>query len=179
MTAKAKIWVSADHHIDHARILEFKREDGTRLRDFDNIDHMREEIIRRHNEIVRPEDHWYCLGDYSMGRGGLAHLSRFNGHKRLVRGNHDQRKTREYIAAGFEEIYGVRVFRPQDLGIEIGAVLSHIPLHPESVKRWTKNVHGHLHAGFVKKENNTPDPRYVCVSLEMTNYYPLLLTEIV
>lgn len=50
-------------------------------------------------------------------------------------------------------------------------ILSHIPIHPESVGRFGTNIHGHLHYQKVD------DPRYVCVSLEHTDYFPIEIHE--
>ncbi len=126
----AKIWVIADTHFGHSNIVhKFKRADGSPLRDFKNVHEHDETIIRNWNERVRPEDHVYHLGDFAMARIHLATAQRLNGHKRLVRGNHDIFKTREYVEAGFEEIYGVRVFRPQDQQGKSGFILSHVEKH--------------------------------------------------
>ncbi|MEJ0025941.1 MAG: hypothetical protein WDN01_07930 [Rhizomicrobium sp.] len=175
----AKIWVISDTHFGHANVVhKFKRADGTPLRDFKNVHEHDETMIRKWNECVRPEDHVYHLGDFAMARVHLATAHRLNGHKRLVRGNHDIFKTRDYLDAGFEEIYGVRVFRPQDQQGKSGFILSHVPLHPGSVQRWARNVHGHTHANVVLDEHGHPDPRYVCVSVEHTGYAPVLLNTL-
>jgi calcineurin-like phosphoesterase family protein len=88
---------------------------------------------------------------------------RLNGRKALVRGNHDIFELKLY-AKYFDQIYGVKVF--DDM------ILSHIPLHPESIARWGFNVHGHLHA------NSMNDPRYLCVSVEQTDYRPITLEQV-
>ena len=46
-------------------------------------------------------------------------------------------------------------------------VLSHVPIHPESVARWKGNVHGHLH------ENKLEDKRYMNICVEHTDYTPV------
>jgi calcineurin-like phosphoesterase family protein len=170
------IWVSSDHHFGHRNILNFKRRDGiTPLRPFADIDEMHETMIARHNAVVRPQDHVYFLGDFAINKGGLKFLARMNGHKRLVRGNHDIFKTREYIEAGFDEIYGVRVWPKHNL------IFSHIPLHPHSLssRDWI-NVHGHTHDSVVVRESisgEVPDVRYRCVCVEQIDYTPVLLME--
>jgi calcineurin-like phosphoesterase family protein len=174
----ARIWVVSDTHFGHANILNFKRDDGTPLRVFQHIHEHDEYLIARWNERVKPEDHVYHLGDVAINRRHLSLISRLMGHKRLVRGNHDIFKTKEYLDAGFDEIYGVRVFRPNDQQGKTGLVLSHIPLHPSSVQRWARNVHGHTHARVVLDENGHPDPRYICVSVEQTGYAPVLLDKL-
>ena len=54
---------------------------------------MDEEIISRHNEIVKPEDETYILGDVGFNPSYAAKcLSRMNGTKHLIIGNHDKIK---------------------------------------------------------------------------------------
>jgi len=140
----SRIWVNADCHFGHPNILNFKRDDGSLIRGavFQNS--------HEHNAVVRPEDHVYFLGDVAINRRFLPLVTRMMGHKRLVRGNHDIAKTKEYLDNGFDEIYGVRVFRAQDQQGKTGFFLTHIPIHPRSLPAWARNVHGHLHANIVK-----------------------------
>ena len=94
-----------------------------------------------------------------------------NGHKRLVRGNHDIFEDKLYYECGFDKMYGVRVWPKHNL------IFSHTPLHPDclSGRGWT-NIHGHLHSNLVMESNGKiPDKRYQCVSLEHTNYKPVLI----
>lgn len=53
---------------------------------------MDEEIIRRWNEVVEPEDIVYHLGDIAMGTivDSLPKVARLNGYKVAVLGNHDR-----------------------------------------------------------------------------------------
>jgi len=172
----------ADNHFSHANIITFNRNDGTRLRDFASAEEMDEHMVECWNRVVRPQDTVNHLGDVVINRRALPILSRLNGKKRLIRGNHDIFKTAEYMQY-FDEIYGVRVYQQH------GIICSHIPLHPESLSRWKVNVHGHLHANRVM----TPpelletgcimpagiDPRYINVSVEQINYTPISLEEII
>lgn len=134
---------------------------------------MNEELVRRHNEVVRPEDHVYFLGDFAINKGGLKYAARMMGHKRLVRGNHDIFKTNEYIEAGFQEIYGCRVWPKHNL------IFTHIPLHPDCLnsRNWI-NIHGHLHSNLIMETSGKiPDKRYRNVCAEQTDYYPILIME--
>lgn len=148
---------------------------------------MDEEMIRRWNEVVREQDKVYHLGDVVINMKFLNILERLNGTKRLIRGNHDIGKTKDYLKY-FKEIHGVRVL--EDI------VLSHVPLHPGSVtERWNCNVHGHLHANIVERPSGNlipvsrwiggeliaefePDPLYVNVSVEQINYTPIEFSEL-
>lgn len=168
------IWVASDHHFGHNNILRFTDKNGELIRGkiFKHIEEHDQNIIKWHNELVSPEDHVYFLGDVVINKRFLWLIRTMNGHKRLVRGNHDIFRTRMYLESGFDEIYGVRVFPKTKEG---SFIFSHIPLHPESLKsrNWI-NVHGHLHNSVVMKDGK-PDPQYMCVSLEQTGYKPVLL----
>lgn len=158
-----KIFFIGDTHFGHANILTFTRSDGTPLREFAHVDEMDEHIITQWNSVVRPVDKVYHLGDVAINQKYLHLCGRLNGHKRLVRGNHDIYNTKKYVEY-FEEIIGVRVFHDLPCGV---VAASHIPIHPDSLNRWTANIHGHLHS------NTLPDPRYINLSCEQINYTPV------
>lgn len=174
------------HTFGHTNSWEkFKLPNGDPLRPFTSTEEMDETMVERWNAVVRPQDTVYHLGDVVINKKSLHHVKRLNGKKRLVRGNHDIFKDAEYREVGFESLYGVRVFVDQ-------FILSHIPLHPDCVtERFRVNVHGHLHANELMQEYDTgmgstfhrdmamrPDPRYLCVSVEHTDYRPLSFDEV-
>jgi calcineurin-like phosphoesterase family protein len=172
----ANIFLISDTHFGHEKCCTtFKRNDGTPLRPFENAQEMDEEMVRRWNKVVREHDKVYHLGDVVIGAKHLATLSRLNGSKRLIRGNHDIFKTKDYLQY-FKEIYGIRVL--EDM------VLTHVPLHPESItQRWRVNVHGHLHANRVTITKSTletkiNDPLYFSVCVEQIDYRPIELSEL-
>jgi calcineurin-like phosphoesterase family protein len=161
------LWFISDTHFGHENIyrVPFRRVDGSPLRPFPTAADADNYMIEKWNEIVKPSDHIYHLGDVVIDRKHLAIVPKLNGHKRLIRGNHDIFKTRFYFDAGFEEIYGVRVFHDM--------IFSHIPLHPTCInQRWKGNVHGHLHG------NEMNEPRYLNISVEWTDYAPISLEQI-
>ena len=169
----ANIFFASDHHFGHANILNFKREDGSPLRVFKDIDHMNEYMVMQHNRRVRPGDKVYFLGDVTMARNAksLEILGRMNGEKVLIKGNHDLAKPEQYLQY-FKDIRAVHQFD--------GMILSHIPIHPESLGRWGVNIHGHLHANRVLMPlSKIPDKRYICVCMEqLDDYTPVSLEEI-
>lgn len=188
-------FVISDTHFGHTNSWEkFKLPNGDPLRPFTSTEEMDETMVERWNAVVRPQDTVYHLGDVVINKKSLHHVKRLNGKKRLVRGNHDIFKDAEYREVGFESLYGVRVFVDQ-------FILSHIPLHPDCVtERFRVNVHGHLHANEVMWERRKlvsrgwndhysshpdeyqdvmeQDPRYLCVSVEHTDYRPLSFDEL-
>ena len=87
----------SDTHFGHTGVCRFTREDGvTKLRPWDDPDEMDEEMIRRWNDRVRPNDKVYHLGDVVINRRALKTLARLNGDKVLIRGNHDIFRDSEY-----------------------------------------------------------------------------------
>lgn len=166
-----KNWVVSDTHFGHRNIIVFTDDAGNRIRPFDSVEHHDEMIIKHWNDAIGPYDRVYHLGDVVINRRFLDTVKRLNGKKRLIRGNHDLFKTKDYMDVGFEEIYGVKVFEKH------GIILSHVPIHPDSFngRSWVTNWHGHTHANIVKLPNGHPDPRYVPCSLEHTDFKPKFL----
>lgn len=162
-----------DTHFGHANCLKFTRKDGSPLRPFTSCEEMDEAMVKNWNDIVRPVDTVYHLGDAVIHRRSMPILGRLNGKKRLIRGNHDIFPTAEYLPF-FDEILAYRVFN--DTPIKF--ICSHIPIHTESLSRWEANVHGHLHSNRVESSPHHIDSRYLCVSVEHTNYTPLELDEV-
>lgn len=133
---------------------------------------MNEHIVDCHNSVVRPNDKVYFLGDVVMSTKSysLDILKRMNGQKVLIKGNHDLCKMQAYLEH-FKDVRGSHQFD--------GMILTHIPIHPESLARWGLNVHGHLHSNVVRMPlSQIPDRRYFNVSMERINYTPISLEEV-
>lgn len=167
----ANIFFCSDHHFHQKNILTFKQADGTPVREFDSVDHMNEIIVERHNSVVRATDKVYFLGDVTMSRNakGLEILRRMQGEKILIKGNHDLCSAHQYL----EHFKDIRACPQFD-----GVILSHIPIHVESLSRWGLNIHGHLHQNRVKLPDGTIDPRYYNVSMEQIDYTPISLEQV-
>ena len=161
----AKTFLISDTHFGHNNILTFKRNDGSPLRLFNNIHEHDEYLIDQWNSTVSQDDKVYHLGDVGFKSwASLANvLSKLNGTKVLIKGNHDGHKLSQYQQF-FKDIRGSHVLDKY--------ILTHIPIHPESLSRWKANIHGHLHANTLK------DSRYFNVSVEQLNYKPIDFEEI-
>jgi calcineurin-like phosphoesterase family protein len=176
------VFLTSDTHFGHWGVCKFLAEDGvTKLRPWDNPDEMDEEMVKRWNDTVRPNDKVYHLGDVVINRKALGIMSRLNGDKVLIRGNHDIFRDEEY-REHFRELRAYHVMN--------GMILSHIPVHTDSLGRFGVNIHGHLHDKRVKKAlkvdiktgqvvyGNEPDLRYHCVCVEQTDFRPILLENV-
>ena len=166
----ANTFLISDTHFGHAGVCKFLRADGDKLRPWEDPAEMDEAMIAAWNAVVRPGDKVYHLGDVAIGRKHIATISRCNGTKVLIKGNHDLFHLRDY-APHFKDIRASHVLA--------GMLLTHIPVHPGSLARWGLNVHGHLHSNRVLLEDGTPDPRYVCVSVEQTGFAPVALDAVI
>lgn len=177
------VFLVSDTHFGHAGVCRFLRNDGvTKLRPWDNPEEMDEEMVKRWNERVRPNDKVYHLGDVVINRRALDIMSRLNGDKVLIRGNHDIFKLEDYTKY-FRDVRGYHVMN--------GMILSHIPVHEESLGRFGTNIHGHLHANRVMRraestmefmergERSWIDTRYQCVCVEQTDFAPILFEDVI
>jgi calcineurin-like phosphoesterase family protein len=165
------VFLVSDTHFGHQNVCTlFKRQDGSPLRPFASAEEMDETMIQRWNDRVRPNDKVYHLGDVAMQRKHLSTLSRLNGDKILIKGNHDIFKLDEY-KTHFRDIRAYHVMN--------GMILSHIPVHKSSISRFGCNIHGHTHASRVLDDMGNIDPNYFCVSVEQIDYTPILFEHVV
>ena len=174
----------SDTHFGHEKTCTvFKRADGSPLRPFSCAEEMDEAMIKNWNDRVRPNDKVYHLGDVVINRRFLHVLDRLNGDKVLIKGNHDIFDLEDYYPR-FRDIRGYHVLN--------GMILSHVPVHADSIERFGCNIHGHLHASRVKKARGVDartgevlystenDVRYHCVCVEQTpDYAPILFEDVI
>ena len=169
------VFLVSDTHFGHAGVCRFTGKDGAKLRPWTDPNEMDEEMVRRWNERVRPNDKVYHLGDVVINRKALSIMKRLNGDKVLIRGNHDIFRDDDYRQY-FRELRAYHVMR--------GMILSHIPLHTDSIGRFGTNIHGHTHDRRVMKNvfgklSQEIDIRYHCVCVEQTDYTPILFEDVV
>ena len=170
------VFLTSDTHFGHAGVCRFTRNDGvTPLRPWTDPEEMDEAMVKAWNERVKPTDKVYHLGDVVINRRALPIMDRLNGDKVLIRGNHDIFPDVEYRRY-FRELRAYHVMN--------GLILSHIPVHPESLGRFGTNIHGHLHANRVMVPLATSgvldriDTRYHCVCVEQTDFAPILFEDV-
>lgn len=159
-----KVFLTADTHFGHWGVCKFLRSDGTKLRPWDNPNDMDKDMVALWNDTVGPNDKVYHLGDVVINRRALPTLKLLNGDKVLIKGNHDIFKLHDYT----EYFRDIRSYHVMDKFL-----LSHIPVHESQKHRWEGNIHGHLHS------NSVNDAWYTCVSVEQTNFKPILFEELV
>ena len=83
---RKQIFFTSDWHIDHANCIKFDN------RPYSNLDEMHEALISNFNKQVPIDGITYFLGDMCVGNteSCKAVITRLNGLKILIRGNHDK-----------------------------------------------------------------------------------------
>jgi len=159
------IWLTSDSHFWHANILKYNPN-----RPYFSVEEMNEGLIFKWNEVVKPEDTIYHLGDFSFaGRSVELYSHRLNGYRKLVPGNHDpihpyNKHFKQSVKRGdadywpkFYQNHGWEVL-PLTATLDIPGVavvnLSHMPYDNEDKRydiykpkddgRWL--LHGHTHS---------------------------------
>lgn len=115
---------------------------------------MNVEIVRRHNEMVAPEDDVYVLGDLCLGGADSLELNRqlissVNGKLHIVAGNHDTDRRIEM----YKSLPNVVEISEVGLKIKYGKyrfICTHYPMltgnfERESLKQMMCNFYGHSH----------------------------------
>lgn len=136
------------------------------MREFDNADQMDDYLITKNNEVVKPEDLVYWLGDVTMDEKYLHLVSKFNGKKRLVQGNHDKFKMARYLQY-FQKVFSSRLLDKM--------LMTHIPIHPLSMGKALCNLHGHVHLNVPADHFGN---RYYNVSCEALDYVPISFEDL-
>jgi calcineurin-like phosphoesterase family protein len=138
------IFFSADPHDSHPKIIEICGRPTT------IEDHRRWLIEDVYNKYVGKKDRLYLLGDVSFAAKVEAEtkfLSKLNGQKTLIVGNHDKNiRTSTY----FGEITQIKNFTFSRGILNIHIVLCHFPIASWDRKVYGSfHLHGHTHGRFV------------------------------
>ena len=167
--SQPKIWVTSDLHLNHKRVPLFSSTslEQNGLSYIKSVDDWNEMIISRINQLVREQDTLWILGDVGFGSTeNLKQLiSRINGHKILVMGNHDKFSLTTAYRLGFEQVYDGPTFLPGSRGM---ILLSHAPAFEAYASPYIAcNLHGHIHEGALTL------PRFFNMNIAMNEYYPV------
>ena len=168
------IFITSDTHFGHDREFLYGPRGFTSIAEHD------EEVIRRWNEVVKPEDTVYHLGDVMLGDNahGLDCLRRLNGTIKIVRGNHDT-DTRWKLYA---ELPNVELFDWATV-IKYKKYQFYLSHHPTFTSNLEKepflrahlvNLYGHTHQ---TKDFYNDIPFMYHAGLDSHNCYPVLLDD--
>jgi calcineurin-like phosphoesterase family protein len=153
-------FVISDTHFNHANIIKYCN------RPFNGVGEMNNALVVNWNEVVKPEDTVYHVGDF-----GLATLEQLkeirqclNGRIVLIKGNHDGGWIR------MRDI-GIDEFHKKDLLIWKGDTSIYFSHEPQFQRKGTIHFYGHVH------DKTPPDePKWAHnVSVEVIKYRPVLI----
>ena len=165
-----ELFFTSDLHFGHANIIKYCE------RPFKDVYHMNEELIKKWNERVKPNDMVYVLGDFYFSKSkkgnGLQHPfdyydDRLNGNKVFVLGNHESsNKINSKIKGILVEFGGKEIWcchRPED-----------------SNNFYPLNFVGHVHKKWVWKIDKKfgYDSFLINVGTDVWNYAPVKATEL-
>lgn len=170
-----KRWFTSDHHFNHRAVVAYC------CRPFESLEQMHDELIRRWNALVKPEDEVLYCGDFSFGNATQikAILPLLNGAKFLIRGNHDKGRTDTWWKkAGFQTVH------PWVMLTIAGepCMVSHYPYRQhrhddrefsdmlDDEGRWL--IHGHVHHEWKQRG------RMINVGVDQWAYAPVSEQEI-
>lgn len=162
-------WFIADLHLNHEFMIEIDPVTGESYRPFKTVEEMNETIISNINKVVGPKDKLYLLGDVAFKPATSEELIQsINGKKRLVMGNHDEvRAKTKYYTKVYDEICLWKKFKDD------GFICTHVPLRVDGIRDCILNLHGHIHKAKL------PEPCYMNVSVENTNYAPVHFDQVI
>lgn len=166
------VYFCADLHFGHKAMMDMRGMDIGY--EFSCLDEYNEWMINLYNQVVSKKDKCFILGDVCWHTETIKLLQRLKGMKAICLGNHDIGK--EQGLSQHAKVHGQIFYK--------GAILSHVPVHPDSINRNAKvNIHGHTHSNLVYTNDDILggrkiDKRYYCVSLERINYKPISYEEI-
>jgi len=162
--ATRNIFLIADTHFDHANIMRYCH------RPFKNVKDMNRTLVRNWNNIVKPRDTVYFLGDWSFGRGSKPArywIRRLHGKIISIKGSHDKKTKGVRFYSRKVIYYGGYKF-----------LLIHNPgERPENWDGWV--IHGHKHNNntvlypFINGKRKT-----INVSVELINYRPISINSL-
>jgi len=148
---------TSDQHLGHKNIIELDK------LPFESVEEMDETIISRYNERVGKNDVVVFGGDLTLGSKKQAeeYLSRLNGNKILLRGNHDK-----WMNASYRDIWSKTID-----GMLITVCHYAMREWPGSyINSW--QLYGHSHGTL------PPIGKQWDIGVSNNDFYPLSLDEI-
>lgn len=158
-----KTWITSDWHLGDNRI-------ELLARPFSSVDEMNSTLIENHNKLVNPEDKVIVVGDvtYKEATEYIDLVSKFNGRKILICGNHDVNTSKETFLKYFDEV----IEEGKGLDLDVEGISCYINHYPSQGKTDKFNLVGHVHAAWKHQLN------MVNVGVDANHFFPIDLATI-
>lgn len=168
--------ITSDQHFNHANIIRYAN------RPFADVEEMDRELIKRWNEVVKPDDQVYHLGDFTLGEKPEKYFEQLNGNIFILKmpWHHDKRWNHRN---GFMTKNGFVEYLPPMHTMEFMSgklprllVLCHYPICEWDRKHYGAwHLHGHTHGNF----EWGPGDLALDVGVDSWNYYPVRMQQII
>lgn len=170
------IYFISDMHLSHKNILKYCH------RPFETIEEMNETLISNWNNVVKPDDLIYNLGDLTLGNPNIVNnvMSQLNGNVHLICGNHDywmkSKSARDhFIAIDREKIITVRLGKEKKR-----ILLTHFPREIEGTS-FDYIIYGHIHNNehdpFWEYQKTRPNVLNACV--DVNDFKPVTFQQLI
>ena len=155
---------TADTHFGHRNIIKYQN------RPFNDVLDMGEALVKNWNEVVKPSDTIWVLGDFAFTctmEYALDIVNRLNGIKHFIKGNHD-----DYLALQFNAVRPGTWKTVKDAD-EINIHNRKITLFHYAIESWhhdykgSWHLHGHNHGKLPSRGKR------VDVGVDVWNYTPV------
>lgn len=154
------IYFTGDTHFGHANIIKYCN------RPYSSVQEMNEMLIKNWNDTVSPTDTIYHVGDFAFDSNPQKYLVRLNGHKVLIKGNHDKKPTPGWM----------QVVDYKEIKVERQTII----LFHYAMRVWNKSNHGswslfgHSHGGLP----NDPKLLSFDVGVDCHGYHPISFEKV-
>ncbi|MEI6234954.1 MAG: NAD(P)-binding domain-containing protein [Planctomycetota bacterium] len=167
--SEPQMFITADWHLGETRLSLMNRP-------FENTQEQTETLIRNFNRVVRPNDIVIMNGDVISAaadveemRKLLPLIARFNGVKKLIRGNHD----RKLSDADFAPYFALGILADGDgVTIESPAGPVYVTHYPTQSKADMFNCVGHIHSSWKVQLN------MLNVGVDVHHYRPVAVEKL-
>lgn len=161
----------SDLHMFHDNILKLCK------RPYSNVEDMNNDIIRRWNARVTPEDDVYILGDMFFKHKDIETvknvLKQLKGKKHIIRGNHDKFLNQIRWQDYFESVDAYKEI--DDRGRMV--ILFHYPIEEwNGYYRTSYHLFGHVHQNDTNLKYHE---RKINVGADVTDFEPKTLDELI
>jgi calcineurin-like phosphoesterase family protein len=168
------MFFTADLHLGHANIIKHCN------RPFSSVNEMDEYLLASWNSRVRPNDSVYIIGDLIF-RSSLSpddYLSRLNGKKHLILGNHDKDWVKKVeMSKHFVTVERFLEFSDGQHRI----TMCHYPMMSwNHISKGSYMIHGHIHNNYdaIYSPLMADMPNLLNASVEINNYQPVKFNEL-
>lgn len=184
------VWISSDTHFGHSNLCKAttkwrdpKGNIPNNVRDFSSLDEMNSTIVDNINNVVKEDDIYLNLGDWSFG--GFDNIKKFRDriickNIYLVAGNHDEKiiANKDNIRSIFTDFYKDHYLELEVIqgGDKYRFVISHFPIASwNNMAKGIPHLHGHVH---LPPNQRLGKGKSLDVGLDGNNMKPYSLSEI-